>query len=389
MQACRTLSDQQPVSVAFPRRRPQSGDRIANRYVLIALLGEGGMGSVWRARCSRFDLDVAIKLVRGASAFPGSADRLRVEAHAAARVRHAATVRVFDFGTTEHGEPYLVMELLLGASLAELIRKRGPLPELSAVRLLLPVAGALAAAHESGIIHRDLKPANILLVPREDDDGCQPKLLDFGIAKIFEDAPADSPLTERGMTLGSVGYMAPEQVRGDLKVEPTADVWALAVVLYELITGELPFQETGLLPYFAAILKKDPRPTTDLREGDPELWAILQRGLAREPTLRWQSMAAFRAALAHWAFARGAREDVSGALLETSAQAPASRRRPAAPSIPVVQIPAEGWSPASERRPVIWGPLSERRPAARLSSPGEVESIAIREIEGQRLPVSG
>lgn len=379
MQACLTLSDQPPVSRAFPRR-PQAGDRIADRYVLIELLGEGGMGSVWRARCSRLDIDVAVKLVRGASAFPGSAERLHVEALAAARVHHSATVRVFDFGTTEHGEPYLVMELLVGASLAELIKKRGPLPELSAVRLLLPVAGALAAAHESGIIHRDLKPANIILVPREDDDGCQPKLLDFGIAKIFENAPAGNPLTERGMTLGSVGYMAPEQVRGDLKLDPTADVWALAVVLYELITGELPFQETRPLPYLAAILKKDPRPTTELREGDPELWAILQRGLAREQSKRWQSMAAFRAALAHWAFSRGAREDVSGALLECSAQPSASRSRASAPSLPVLPASAEVWAPASERRPTAaWAPLPDRRPA-RISSPGDVENITIREM---------
>lgn len=323
-----TLHD--PSSLPFPTSGPEPGDRIAGRYLLIDLLGQGGMGSVWRARCLRRDIEVAIKLVRGSAVQAGAAERLRREAQAAARVRHPSTVRVLDFGTTTTGEPFLVMELLSGPSLAALLKARGRLPEREAVRLLLPVASALAAAHERGVIHRDLKPANVVVVTIDEDGHCLPKLVDFGVAKVIT-ADAEGPSSEVGLTLGSVGYMAPEQLRADPDVDAQVDVWALAVVLYELITGKLPFEGKNPMQYLSSVLQRDPIPTTEAASGDPALWRIIERGLSRTPSSSRPSMAAFGAVLARWAMADGATTDITGAPL-----ARWRYRRPA----PDVQRPA-------------------------------------------------
>jgi serine/threonine protein kinase len=300
---------------------------------LLDLLGEGGMGSVWRARCLRLDIDVAIKLVRGSALQPNAAERLRLEAQAAARVRHPATVRVLDFGTTPAGEPFLVMELLAGQPLAALLRARGRLPEREAVRLLLPIASGLTAAHESGVIHRDIKPANIIIVPLDEEGCCQPKLVDFGLAKVLA-ADADDALSEAGLTLGSMGYMAPEQLRADPDIDASADVWALSVVLYELITGELPFEATKPMSYLSAIIRQAPRPTTVAISGDTALWAILERGLARSRAGRWPSMAELGGALARWAMDQGETTDVRGVPLERW-----SYRRPSPPPLPAPSPP--------------------------------------------------
>jgi serine/threonine protein kinase len=269
------------------------------------------MGSVWRARCLRSDVEVAIKLVRGSVVQPGAAERLRMEAQAAARVRHPSTVRVLDFGTTTTGEPFLVMELLAGQSLAALLKARGRLPEQEAVRLLLPVASALAAAHEQGVIHRDLKPANVVVVTLDEEGHYLPKLVDFGVAKVIR-ADAERSAAEVGMTMGSVGYMAPEQLRADPDVDAAVDVWALAVVLYELTTGKLPFEGEKPMHYLTSVFRRDPIPTTTAASGDAALWAILARGLSRAKADRWPSMAAFGAVLARWAMAQGASSDVTG-----------------------------------------------------------------------------
>lgn len=288
------------------------------------------MGSVWRARCLRLDIDVAIKLVRASASQPDAAERLRLEAQAAARVRHPASVRVLDFGTTPAGEPFLVMELLAGQSLAALLEARGRLPEREAVRLLLPIASALETAHERGVIHRDLKPANIVIVPLDEEGSCQPKLVDFGVAKVISEDSSDA-LSEVGLTLGSVGYMAPEQLRADPDINASVDVWALAVVLYELITGELPFEATKPISYLSAVFRRSPIPTTVAIAGDAALWAIIERGLSRSRADRWPSMAAFGAALARWAIKQGETTDVRGVPLERwrYRRSPAAIPRPA------------------------------------------------------------
>src|SRR6185437_2465948 len=156
------------------------------------------------------EIDVAIKVVPPDAISAETSERLLREARAAASLGHPSIVRVFDFVTTEQGEPFLVMELLEGGSLATLLNERQRLPATTAVRLMLPVLGALASAHARGIVHRDVKPDNVMLVPGEGDQ-LVPKLVDFGIVKL---QGAEATLTDKGTLLGSPAYMSPEQARG-------------------------------------------------------------------------------------------------------------------------------------------------------------------------------
>ncbi|MGK4002335.1 serine/threonine-protein kinase [Sorangium sp. So ce1036] len=229
-----------------------------------------------------------------------------------ARLGHPAIVRVFDFGETESGEPFLVMELLEGVSLSSWLERRGRMPAEQAVQMLLPVACALAAAHAQSVVHRDIKPANILIVP-DGAGGHVPKVVDFGIAEV---ANVHSPaITQRGVIVGSPESMSPEQADGALEVGEQADVWAFCVVLYELITGPRPFSGASLSAVIASIFNKEPVPTTELAAGDDALWQILRRGLAKSPAERWPSMRALGRAPASWAVERGITADVAGTSL--------------------------------------------------------------------------
>src|SRR5512132_908581 len=162
-----------------------AGDLLGGRYRLLSHLGEGGMGTVWRAHSLSVGRDVAVKLIRSDRESPEAIARLHVEACAAGALEHPSIVRVFDFGETTLGDPFLVMELLQGESLASILDHSGPMREPRAVALLLPVASALQAAHEKGIIHRDIKPDNIFVVALDRDEGTRlPKIVDFGLARL-------------------------------------------------------------------------------------------------------------------------------------------------------------------------------------------------------------
>ena len=290
------------------------GDVIAGKYRLRHLIGRGGMGDVWRAHNETLDIDVAIKLLR-AEADGGSAeDRLLREARAAARLGHPAIVRVFDFGATEFGEPFIVMERLEGEDLATSLAHHGRLSATKAVRTLLPIAHALEAAHAKRIIHRDLKPENIFLT-RTDEDRLQPKIVDFGIAKI--DRGKNVKLTQKGTVIGSPGYMSPEQARGD-EIDQRADIWSFCVVLYEALTGMQPFVGKNDNALLYAIVAHEPAPITSLAAGDVALSAILEKGFAKNPDKRWQSMHDLGVALATWLAAQGVSEDIAGASLEAT-----------------------------------------------------------------------
>ena len=158
------------------------GEIVAEKYRLIRLIGEGGMGSVWVARNLALDIRVAVKLIRSDLDAPGITERLLKEARTTARLRHPSIVRVFDFGRTRHGDPFIVMELLQGETLGTVLNRESRLSAPQALQLLLPVADGLAAAHAQGIVHRDLKPDNVFFT--EVDDRIQPKVLDFGIASF-------------------------------------------------------------------------------------------------------------------------------------------------------------------------------------------------------------
>jgi WD40 repeat protein len=269
-------------------------------YEVVEPLGAGGMGEVYRARDPRLSREVAIKLI--STDGQSSPDRLRrfeTEARAAAQLSHPNIVTVHDVGTHE-GIPYLVLELLEGETLREALR--GGLPPLrQAVAWALEAARGLGAAHERGIVHRDLKPDNIFLTR----DG-RLKILDFGLAKLHEplvssDADRESPTatkdTSPGVVLGTIGYMSPEQVKGETP-DPRTDVFALGAVLYEMASGRKAFGGGTSAEILAAILRDEPPSLMSLQPGVPAtLEAVVRRCLAKRPGQRFSSAKEVEAAL--------------------------------------------------------------------------------------------
>jgi serine/threonine protein kinase len=292
------------------------GDLIADKYRLEEKLGEGGQATVFRARNLSLDAPVAIKLVHEAED-RAPANRLLREARAAARIGHPAIVRVFDLGETDRGDPFLVMELLSGEDLASLLARRGALTTTEAARILLPIADALVAAHAQSIVHRDLKPANVFL--SRNGDSMQPKLLDFGIVK-WRPAPSSKRpevITNDGVVIGSLAYLSPEQARGLPDVDERADVWCFCTMLYECVTGEMPFQGTTYDKLLRSIVDDEPRRLSEFFADDPRLQALLDKGMAKSADERWASMRELGHELAAWLFERGVREDACGISLES------------------------------------------------------------------------
>jgi serine/threonine-protein kinase len=322
--------DGEPATRATEHDGYRAGDEIGGKYRLVHVLGVGGMGCVWRAKNPTLQIDVALKLIRREMASPEAAQRLLQEARAAARLGHPSIVRVMDFGETERHDPFLVMELLDGESLSDLLDRKRRLSADRAVRTLLPIAAALAAAHEHGIVHRDLKPDNVILVPQP-GGAVVPKLVDFGIAKLRADGPprsirlpAGAPvaeaanagnLTRAGDVLGSPSYMSPEQARGTADVDARTDVWALCVMLYECVVGTGPFARDDDEAILNAILLDDPPLPSEQGADDGGLWPVLERGMDKDPASRWPTMRELGAELARWARARGVDTDVAGSSL--------------------------------------------------------------------------
>ncbi len=292
----------------------REGGLVAGKYRLIRKVGEGGMGTVWVAHNEALDVPVAIKFIRAGEDANRHVNRLTQEARAAAKIGHPAILRVYDFGKTDAGDPFIVMELLHGEDLAAALDRRGSLNERRAVQILLPVLHALVSAHAKGIVHRDLKPDNIFLA--ETDAGrIQPKLVDFGVAKL--NLRGFERLTQSGAVLGSPAYMSPEQARGR-DVDAATDVWGAGVVLYEMVTGSLPFEGDNYNALLWSILNDEPTPTSTQAGGDPRLWRIIQRGLAKDPRARHGSMFELGRELAAWLVSNGVFVDVTGASLQST-----------------------------------------------------------------------
>lgn len=266
------------------------GRLIGGRYRVIAPLGEGGMATLWRAIDEQLDREVAVKLLRQQFGNdPGFAARFKQEARSAGSLSHPNIVSVYDYGTdAETGGQFIVMQLIDGEDLATILAKNGPLKVDDAVRIAIGVASALEAAHRRGIVHRDVKPGNILI----DHDV---KVTDFGIAR----AVAEASMTVTGTTLGSVHYFSPEQARGD-EVTGQSDVYALGIVLYEMLTGRRPFEGDSAAGVALKRLTEDPLPPTTHGPVPPGLSAIVMRALERDPAGRFPDAGAFAEALRVW-----------------------------------------------------------------------------------------
>ncbi len=246
------------------------GHTLADRYRLTRKIGEGGMGAVYEAQHVLIGKPVAVKVLREKYADrPEVAKRLVQEARLASSIRHEHIVDITDSGATEDGRTYVVMEHLDGLSLAELLKQQGALPETRVLEMARQAASALAAAHARGIVHRDVKPENIFIVERDHRDFV--KVLDFGISKSVvpgEVTEESLRLTHTGMVLGTPLYMSPEQARGEDELDQRMDIYSLGVILYECLTGEVPFHGANYLGVIAEVVKAEVMPPRALR---PEL----------------------------------------------------------------------------------------------------------------------
>ena len=265
------------------------GEVIGN-YRVVALLGEGGMGVVYRAEHVQLGKQVALKVVQPAlSADPMMVQRFFTEARAASSIDHPGIVEVNDFGTHADGRAYLVMTLLRGENLEERL-ERGPLPVTEAITILAQAAAALAAAHDRGIIHRDLKPDNIFLVPNEMmPSGTQVVLLDFGIAKLTTER--SSNCTQVGALIGTPAYMSPEQCTGRADLDHRTDLYCLGCILFHALCGRPPFvsdQGTGVM-VAAHMLDRPPTPSSIEPCVPSAVEAIVMQLLEKDPAERFQT----------------------------------------------------------------------------------------------------
>jgi serine/threonine-protein kinase len=267
------------------------GSILAEKYRIEEHLGAGGMCNVYRARHVLIGKQVAIKTLKSElAADPKIAERFKQEALAASRVRHPNAIDVTDYGVGKDNVPFIVMELVNGSTLGQAIRGEGPFTIERAADVLRQVCGALEVAHQVGVIHRDIKPDNILISEHEGRDWVE--VTDFGVAKIQEDVNRRAPITGANFIIGTPRYMSPEQCEGH-PVDARSDIYSLAVVVYEMLAGDVPFEgnSTRLL---IAHSTEPPAPLRDKRPDiSPEVEAVVMRALEKDPSLRPQSASDF------------------------------------------------------------------------------------------------
>ena len=298
-----------------PSADPLLGTVVDNRYEVLSVLGEGGMGVVYETRHRALGKRFALKALRKDLATDADiAARFIQEARTAASVSHPGLVEITDFGRLSTGQPFFVMELLLGQSLATLIRRGGPIPAARAVDMVRQLAEALGAAHEHSIVHRDLKPDNIHISPTASGRD-RVTIVDFGLAKVI----GASRLTRAGMVFGTPHYMSPEQAMGEA-TDHRADVYALGIVMYEMFTGRVPFEADSYMGVLTKHMYMAPTPPSQL-PGMEQLGAledITLRCLEKKPEHRYATL-------------RELTHDLELALGGTGERPSASRQRRATP----------------------------------------------------------
>jgi serine/threonine-protein kinase len=335
-----------PDEATVIERDPLAGSLLDGRYRLDEKIADGGFGSIYRATHLASNRAVAVKILhRRFRTDPGISARFRREAAAMATLHDPHTVAAYDHGEAPDGTLYIVMELLVGQSLYDRFMSRGGLPWQHMVAIARGVCSSLAEAHDNGIVHRDLKPANIYLEQRG-----FVKVLDFGIAKVMSGSEmGGGDLTYVGQMIGTFEYMPPEQLVGGT-CTPRSDVFALGVVMYEMITGERPFGEVdGPAGMLAALFGTVPPPLASRAQVPPALDRIVMRCLEREPTLRYANATELAADLEQLSIGEVPPPRVSIPTLHGIAPPPTPRRLAAGTYTPV---PADEPDVAPHRMPI-------------------------------------
>jgi serine/threonine-protein kinase len=263
---------------------------LGGKIRLIQRIGRGGMGDVWIARNEATQAEVAVKTLQRSERTPTHDERFRREARLSATITHRNVVRIFDLVDEADGTLGLVMELLRGGTLEACMRERGPMSTMHSIAVAAPILSALNYVHQKGIVHRDVKPANMFFAV-EPDGHVIPKILDFGIAKL---PAASSPLTIDGSVLGTPHNMAPEQIRGQDDLDGRSDMFSMAVVLYEMLTGVRVFQRDSAAASLAAVLEHEVDPDPRI---EPRVWVAISRALAKRPYERFATCTEFADAL--------------------------------------------------------------------------------------------
>jgi serine/threonine-protein kinase len=280
---------------------------IAGKYRVDRVLGKGGMGVVVAAQHIALDTRVAIKFLLDAEASQEAHERFAREARAAAKISNEHVARVLDVGELENGAPYMVMELLDGSDLSAVLTGQGPLPTDLAVDFVLQACEAIAEAHSLGIVHRDLKPSNLFCLRRPDGSPCI-KVLDFGISKLVSGSGSGGvPMTATHALMGTPMYMSPEQMKSSRDVDGRTDIWALGVILFELLSGRVPFGGDTLPEVCLNVVSSPPPSLGELRRDVPAgLQVAVLRCLAKNRDERFSSVAELARALAPFAPPRAA-----------------------------------------------------------------------------------
>ncbi|MFY9618724.1 MAG: protein kinase [Pyrinomonadaceae bacterium] len=343
------------------------------KYRLDERLGGGGMGTVYRATHLLIDRPVAIKVL--SQRFVGDStakQRFRREARAAGRMHHPNAVSVTDFGATADGYLYIVMELLEGRTLRDLLAREAPLDVARVVSIMLQTCAAVSAAHDVGLIHRDLKPANIFIEQRSNTPAVV-KVLDFGVAKFAVEEQADDDyqtLTQVGAIIGTPRYMSPEQCSGSGSVTPASDVYSLGIILYEMLSGVVPFNAETPLAIALRHVSEPPRPLREIVPDVPEkLEAIAHKALAKRPSDRF-------------ADANELRQAIFAAAQELGLEHGAS-----AAAMPSLEVLRDAGQPSPSGRLVIdIGTLREARSSGVATAPVTDEPTRITESD-TRAPI--